>query len=30
MAVNSVDGMMSMYFQKVHGEYVSMNPYLAF
>ena len=26
MAVNSVEGIMSMYFQKVEGAYVSMNP----
>ena len=29
MAVNSVEGIMSMYFQKVEGAYVSTNPYLA-
>ena len=29
MAVNSVEGIMSMYFQKVEGAYVSTNPNLA-
>lgn len=29
MAVSSVEGIMSMYFQKVHGAYVSTKPYLA-
>ena len=27
--MSSVEGMISMYFQKVLGAYVSMNPYLA-